>query len=100
MAVELAGGIPAGVSAGFEVPLGALFDPGTGTGVWVISGEPLKARWTPVAVKQLGDDQALVEGTLKASDRVAALGAHLLREGQVVRLADTAMRSAANGARQ
>lgn len=100
VAVALAGAEPAGVSAGVEVPLGALFDPGTRTGVWVISGEPLKAHWTPVAVKQLGDDQALVEGTLKASDRVAALGAHLLREGQVVRLADSATSTAANGARQ
>jgi RND family efflux transporter MFP subunit len=100
VAVELAGSAPAGVPAGFEVPLGALFDPGTGTGVWVISGEPLKASWTPVAVKQLGDDQALVEGRLKASDRVAALGAHLLREGQVVRLADTARSTAADGAHQ
>lgn len=100
VAVELADAAPAGVSAGVEVPLGALFDPGTGTGVWVIGGEPLKARWTPVAVKRLGDDHALVEGALKTSDRVAALGAHLLREGQVVRLADTATSTAANGARQ
>jgi len=100
VAVELAGAAPGGILAGVEVPLGALFDPGTGTGVWVISGEPLKAHWTPVAVKQLGDDRALVEGALKASDRVAALGAHMLREGQVVRLADSAKSIAANGARQ
>ena len=98
--IELVGTAPAGGSAGVEVPLGALFDPGTGTGVWVISGEPLKARWMPVAVKQLGDDRAVVEGALKASDRVAALGAHMLREGQVVRLADSAKSIAANGARQ
>jgi RND family efflux transporter MFP subunit len=100
VAVELAGASAVGVSAGVEVPLGALFDPGTGTGVWVINGEPLKARWVPVAVKQLSDDQALVGGDLKASDRVAALGAHMLREGQVVRLADSAKSTAANGAHQ
>lgn len=100
VAVELAGAAPAGASAGFAVPLGALFDPGTGPGVWVIGGEPLKARWTPVAVKQVGDDLALVDGALKATDRVAALGAHLLREGQVVRLADTATRTVAKGAPQ
>ncbi|RLK56399.1 RND family efflux transporter MFP subunit [Stenotrophomonas rhizophila] len=98
VAVELSGAAPASTAAGVEVPLGALFDPGTGPGVWVIGGDPLKAHWTPVAVKQLGDDQALVEGALKASDRVAALGAHQLREGQVVRLSDTAKSPAANGA--
>jgi hypothetical protein len=48
-------------------------------------------------VKRLGDDLALVEGALKASDRVAALGAHLLHEGQVVRLADTATATATAG---
>ncbi len=100
VAVELGSAPSAGVSAGFEVPLGALFDPGTGTGVWVVSGEPLKASWKPVVVKQLGDDKVVVQGALKASDRVAALGAHLLREGQVVRLADAAKNNAANGARQ
>ncbi|WP_447945101.1 efflux RND transporter periplasmic adaptor subunit [Stenotrophomonas indicatrix] len=100
VAVELAGAAPAGASAGVEVPLGALFDPGTGPGVWVIGGEPLKAHWTPVAVKQLGDDRVVVEGALKASDRVAALGAHLLREGQMVRIAETARNAAANGAHQ
>jgi hypothetical protein len=66
----------------------------------MIGGEPLKAHWTPVAVKQLGDDRVVVEGALKASDRVAALGAHLLREGQVVRIAETARNAAANGAHQ
>ncbi|MBD8634728.1 efflux RND transporter periplasmic adaptor subunit [Stenotrophomonas sp. CFBP 13725] len=99
VAVEMAGAVPAGASAGVEVPLGALFDPGTGPGVWVIGGKPLKARWMPVEVKQLGDDHALVAGALNASDRVAALGAHLLREGQLVRLADTASNAAADGVR-
>lgn len=87
----------AGEAGGVEVPLGAVFDPGTGTGVWVIGGEPPSARWTPVVVKRLGDDLALVEGALKASDRVAALGAHLLHEGQVVRLADTTTATATAG---
>jgi multidrug efflux pump subunit AcrA (membrane-fusion protein) len=98
VAVAVEGTAAAGRAGGVEVPLGAVFDPGNGAGVWVIGGEPLKARWTPVVVKQLGDDQALVEGALSASDRVAALGAHLLREGQVVRLADTATTTAGKGA--
>lgn len=98
VAVAVEGTAAAGRAGGVEVPLGAVFDPGNGAGVWVIGGEPLKARWTPVVVKRLGDDQALVEGALSASDRVAALGAHLLREGQVVRLADTATTTAGKGA--
>lgn len=100
VSVALAGAAPVGAPTRLEVPLAALFDPGTGPGVWVISGEPLKARWTPVAVKQVGDDRAVVEGDLKTTDRVAALGAHLLHEGQVVRLAGTVKTAATNGARQ
>lgn len=98
VAVAVEGATVAGGAGGVEVPLGAVFDPGTGTGVWVIAGEPLNAHWTPVTVKRLGDDRALVEGALKASDRVAALGAHLLREGQVVRLADAVTTTAGTGA--
>jgi hypothetical protein len=39
-----------------------------------------------VHVAALGDDAASVAGELKAGDRVVALGAHLLHEGEHVRL--------------
>ncbi|MGV7210044.1 efflux RND transporter periplasmic adaptor subunit [Oxalobacteraceae bacterium A2-2] len=80
-----------------QVPIGALFDPGKGTGVWVIQGEPAKAYWRPVAVQRIDDAHAYVSGQLKEGDRVVALGAHLLREGALVRAAGGA--TAAEGAR-
>ncbi|HWV10708.1 MAG TPA: efflux RND transporter periplasmic adaptor subunit, partial [Pseudomonas sp.] len=69
-----------------QVPIGALYDPGNGTGVWVIAGEPAKASWRPVQVLGIGDDAARVTGTLEPGEQVAALGAHLLRDGEEVRL--------------
>lgn len=72
---------------GLQVPIGALFDPGKGAGVWVIQGEPAKAYWRPVAVQRIDDAHAYVSGQLKEGDRVVALGAHLLREGAQVRAA-------------
>ncbi|MBP1202992.1 RND family efflux transporter MFP subunit [Duganella sp. 1411] len=82
---------------GLWVPLGALFDAGKGPGVWVIDGKPAKVSWRAVAVQRLDDDGARISGQLKSGERIVALGAHLLREGEQVRVADQA--TAASGAR-
>lgn len=84
---------------GLQVPIGSLFDAGKGPGVWVISGEPAKVHWQPVAVQRLDDDGALVAGQLKQGDRIVALGAHLLREGERVRVAGQAAAAATEGVR-
>ena len=73
-------------AAGFQVPLGALLDAGKGAGVWLVEGSPIHVVWRPVEVRALGDDSATVGGALKAGDRVVALGAHLLKDAQPVRL--------------
>lgn len=72
---------------GLSVPIGALFDAGKGPGVWVIQGAPAKVYWRPVTVQRLGDDAARIAGQLKRGDRIVALGTHLLREGEQVRVA-------------
>jgi len=69
-----------------QVPIAALYDPGSGTGVWVIDGEPAKVSWRPVQVLSLGDDVARVTGHLNVGERIVGLGAHLLRDGEPVRL--------------
>ena len=80
--------IAEGVAQGpvLQVPIAALYDPGKGTGVWVIDGEPAKVTWRPVQVLGLSDDAARVAGRLNVGERIVALGAHLLREGESVRL--------------
>lgn len=75
---------------GLRVPIGALFDAGKGPGVWVLAGEPAKVSWRPVAVQHLDDESARVAGSLKQGDRIVALGAHLLHEGDQVRVAGQA----------
>ena len=69
-----------------QVPIGAIFDPGKGPGVWVIEGETPRVTWRAVQIAGLSGDVASVVGNLQAGDRVVALGAHLLHEGQQVRL--------------
>lgn len=80
--------IAEGVAQGqvLQVPIAALYDPGNGTGVWVIDGEPAKVTWRPVQVLGLSDDAARVAGRLNVGERIVGLGAHLLREGEPVRL--------------
>lgn len=80
--LEITDGLPA--TAALQVPIGALFDPGKGTGVWVLEGKPVKAIWRPVQVLGLSDDVAQVKGDLQAGQKVVSLGAHMIKNGQIV----------------
>jgi RND family efflux transporter MFP subunit len=90
---------PASTHNGLQVPIGSLFDAGQGPGVWVIHGEPAKVTWRPVAVQHLDDDGARIAGQIEQGDRIVALGAHLLREGELVRVAGHAAAAVTGGAR-
>jgi RND family efflux transporter MFP subunit len=71
---------------GLRVPISALFDSGKGPGVWIVEGSPTKVSWHAVTVQRLDDDAAYITGQLKQSDQIVALGAHLLRDGEQVRV--------------
>ena len=64
-------------------------------GVMATQGEPSKVTWRPVAVQHLDDDGARITGAIKQGDQIVALGAHLLREGEPVRVAAQTLASAA-----
>jgi RND family efflux transporter MFP subunit len=78
-----------------QVPIGAIFDSGKGAGVWLVEGETPRVTWRAVQIVRLGDEAASVVGKLKTGDRVVALGAHLLHEGEQVRLGGEAAAEAA-----
>lgn len=82
-----------------QVPLAALFDAGKGPGVWVIHGEPTTVTWRPVAIQGMSDDTARVTGQIQQGEQIVALGTHLLREGEAVRVAEVAATTAAAGDR-
>jgi len=69
-----------------RVPIGAIADSGKGPGVWLVEGETPRVTWRAVQIAGLGDEAASVVGDFKPGDRVVALGAHLLHEGEPVRL--------------
>ena len=82
-----------------QVPIGAIFDPGKGPGVWLVEGETPRVTWRAVQIARLSDEEASVVGNLKAGARVVAFGAHLLHEGEHVRLleSEAVPSSAVNG---
>jgi RND family efflux transporter MFP subunit len=78
-----------------KVPIGAIFDSGKGPGVWLVEGNTPRVTWRAVKIARLSDEAAMVASDLKAGDRIVALGAHLLREGEPVRLGSEAAPGAA-----
>jgi len=73
-------------ASALQVPIGAIVDSGKGPGVWLVEGETPRVTRRAVQIARLSDEAASVVGNLKAGDRVVALGAHLLHEGEPVRL--------------
>lgn len=72
-----------GSKTGSAVPLGAIFDPGPGPGVWRLDRD--RVRFQPVRILSLQAETALVAGA-PAGARIVGLGAALLREGEQVRV--------------
>ena len=75
-----------GEASALQVPVSALYDKGNGPGVWVVRGEPARVNWQAVSIQQLDSETAFVLAKLNSNDRIVTLGAHLLRDGQPVRI--------------
>lgn len=76
-----------GSDAAREVPIGAVFDSGSGTAVWKIDAQTGTVSAEPVTLMRLGAERAEILADLAEGDHIVALGAHLLKNGQQVRIA-------------
>lgn len=72
--------------ADVAVPIGAVFDDGRRTGVWIFDRDGMKVRFAAVKIRSLGEEIAVVSG-IEVGQPVVALGAHLLKDGASVRTA-------------
>lgn len=72
-----------------EVPLGAIYDSGKGTGVWIVDEKSSSVSFRPVQIRQLGEESAILRSGAREGERIVALGAQLLHEGERVRIATT-----------
>lgn len=84
--VHLDGESAHGTVQQYEIPVGALYDGGAGTSVWVLNPDTSTLSRRPVAVAKLGSETALVSKGIKPGERILALGAHLVKEGERVKI--------------
>lgn len=71
-------------NAAVTVPIGAVLDDGVHTGVWVLERPSSTVHFAHVQIKRLGAEYATVTGIAVGAE-IAALGAHLLKDGAIVR---------------
>src|SRR5438552_3803741 len=67
------------------VPVGAVYDRGSGPGVWVVDDKS-EVKLRSVKFGTIGQEEVVVSSGVEAGEMVVALGAHLLHEGQVIDL--------------
>jgi len=80
-----------GQTAAMAVPIGAIYDRGQGPGLWVVGGQN-KVSWRPVRLATVGEETAVVAAGLQPGERFVALGAHMLHQGEAVRILAGAVR--------
>src|SRR5437867_943778 len=66
-----------------QLPVGAIHDRGNGPGVWIVDDKS-EVKFRSVQIASVGQEEVVVSGGVQAGEKVVALGAHLLHEGQVV----------------
>jgi RND family efflux transporter MFP subunit len=67
-----------------QVPVGAIYDRGSGPGVWIVDGNS-KVKFRSVTIASIGQEEVILSHGLDPGEKVVALGAHLLHEGQVIK---------------
>src|SRR6266487_1275653 len=73
-----------------QVPVASVLDQGKGPGIWLLNPSTSTVSFQPVQVRQLGEDLATISGNLHPGQQVVALGVHLLRDGERVRVENKA----------
>jgi len=68
-----------------QLPVGAVYDRGSGPGVWIVD-DKCEVKFRSVTIASIGQEAVVVSHGVAAGEKVVALGAHLLHEGQVVNL--------------
>jgi RND family efflux transporter MFP subunit len=69
------------------VPVGAVNDRGNGPGVWIVNDRS-EVAFRSVQVASIGKEEIVLSRGIEPGEKVVALGAHLLHEGQAVNPAD------------
>jgi RND family efflux transporter MFP subunit len=66
-----------------RVPVGAVYDRGSGPGVWIVDDKSA-VKFRSITIASISQEEVVVSHGVDAGEKVVALGAHLLHEGQVI----------------
>jgi len=69
-----------------RVPVGAVYDRGSGPGVWIVNDKS-EVKFRRVQIDSIGLEEVVVSQGVEAGETIVALGVHMLHDGQVVNLA-------------
>jgi RND family efflux transporter MFP subunit len=75
-------------SDSMQVPLASITDRGRGPGVWVVNKNTSTVSFRLVKVLRTDNEDATVANGLQPGEKIVAVGAHLLSDGQRVIVAD------------
>ena len=69
-----------------QVPIASVLDRGKGPGIWLLNPSTSTVSFQPVQVRRLDEELATISGNLHPGQHVVAVGVHLLRDGERVRV--------------
>ena len=69
-----------------QVPIASVLDRGKGPGIWLLNPSTSTVSFQPVQVRRLDEELATISGNVHPGQQVVALGVHLLRDGERVRV--------------
>jgi RND family efflux transporter MFP subunit len=75
-----------GAEESLTVPNAAITDRASGPGVWILNRNNLTVSFRPVSISRIGEEDTYLNSGLTPGEEIVALGAHLLHEGQQVRV--------------
>lgn len=71
-----------------QVPLSSIYEDGRTVGLWIVNPKNSTVSLRKVSIKQTSSELAFVEGEIRPDEQIVALGAHLLHEGEQVKISD------------
>ena len=69
-----------------QVPIASVLDRGKGPGIWLLNPSTSTVSFQPVQVRRLDEELATISGNLHHGQQIVAVGVHLLRDGERVRV--------------
>jgi len=69
-----------------QVPIASVLDRGKGPGIWLLNPSTSTVSFQPVQVRRLDEELATISGNLHPGQQIVAVGVHLLRDGERVRV--------------